>query len=181
MKQQNSQNITIMKKNIIISAVITASSIFGAVAQDAKPVNQKVLQAIETTYSGVTNLRIEPFKNVLRCKFQHDGNVWLAFYEKDGHAIARGRLIRSVSQLPILVQNGVLNAKGSLEKKFGLSIIVSMYEMMEDGFLNYYITLDNEKVGAVYSVSPHGSFSLRSRTKKEFVEKQPEEVIAKKN
>jgi hypothetical protein len=170
-----------MKKNIIISAVITASSMFGAIAQDAKPINQKVLQSIETAFSGATNLRMEPFKDVVRCKFQHDGNVWLAFYKRDGEVISRGRLIRSISQLPILVQSGVLNAKGDVEKKFGSSIIVSMYEMMEGNFTDYYVTLDNQKIHAVYSVSPQGSVVLKSREKKHLPDALSQDMIAKKN
>jgi hypothetical protein len=170
-----------MKKNIIISAVITASSIFGAIAQDAKPINQKVLQAIETAFDGATNLRMEPFKNVVRCKFQQGGNVWLAFYNPDGQVISRGRLIRSVSQLPILVQSGVLKAKATVEKKFGSAIIVSMYEMMDGDFTDYYVTLDNQKVHTVYAVSPQGSFALKSREKKHVPEVQSQTMIAKKN
>jgi hypothetical protein len=95
--------------------------------------------------------------------------------------ISRGRLIRSTSQLPVLVQNGVSNAKAALEKKFGAAIILNIYEMMDGNCTDYYVTLDNQKVNSVYAVSPQGSFVRMSRDKKNLPEVVSPEMIAKKN
>ena len=170
-----------MKKTIVISAILCVFSLINAIAQNEKSFNSAVSRSLEGSFRGATNIRMEPFKGSIRCKFSYMGSVWLAFYEKNGTEISRGKLIRSVDQLPTLVQSGTLNAKASLENKFGTVTIVNIYEMMSGSITDYYVTLENQKILAVYSVTPQGTVGLRLKEKKQLAPALATNALAKKD
>lgn len=170
-----------MKKNITIAALLFVLSVFSLVAQDNKSVSPTVVGNFEKAFAGASRVRFEPFKNVYRVKFFYNGNSWLAYYQKDGLLISKGRLIKSLDNLPIMVQSGILSAKSKTESKFGVAVIANIYEMMDGTFTEYYLTLENNSVNAVYSISPHGTVTMKSKQKKEAVLPSPVDAIAKKN
>ncbi len=170
-----------MKKTIIISTMLCVLSLLNATAQNEKLFNNAVSRSLEGSFRDATNIRMEPFKGLIRCKFSYMGNVWLVFYKKNGAEISRGKLIRSVDQLPILVQSGTLNAKTSLENKFGAVAIVNIYEMISGSITDYYVTLENQKILAVYSVTPQGTVGLRLKEKKQLAPALPTNAIAKRD
>jgi hypothetical protein len=167
-----------MKNNIVIGAVLFIISLTNSAAQE-RAANASVTQSFEKTFNGASNPRWEACaKQISLVQFRYLDKPWLAFFDRTGKLITSGRKVE-VHELPLLVKNGMYQAKETSEKKYGAFTIGRIHEMVTGGLTEYYIPFRNTKVHLMISVRTNGGVVIMSRKKVSEDPKSPKNVIAR--
>lgn len=173
-----------MKNNIIIGAVLIVISLTNLKAQDNIQASASVLSSFQNSFQGASNVRWSSLpKKITKATFSHLGDSYLAFFSEEGKLIATSRKVRSVDDLPLVIQTGFNQKKASLENKAGTFTIAHVYEMLKDGITKYYITMHNPQSIVFLSVDSYGMAVVTKKTKRtpEIQSLPKKNVIAKKN
>ncbi len=170
-----------MKKHIIIGVVLMITSLNNLVAQDSNKVSASVLKRFDESFQGASNVHwVSLAKKVSQVRFRYLGNSCIAYFDQEGSLITNGRRIKSIHDLPLTVQAGLLNQKTRMERKFGAFTISIIYEMVKDDLTKYIISMENNKAAVTLSVNTLGFALVEKKTIRNIEPKAPpKDVIAR--
>jgi len=173
-----------MKKLIVFGIAFMLISLQQSHAQDSVQVNPLVAKTFGQSFAGAKNVYwVSLPKKVTQAQFNYQGASWLAYFDEAGNVITCGRRIKTISDLPLKVQDGFRRAKTRLEKREGASQVILIYEMMKDESTKYFISLQTDSNIATFSFSSDGYASLENRKPRTVMPDAaaPKDVIARKN
>jgi hypothetical protein len=173
----------VMKKNIFLGIVFMLMSLHQLAAQDSLQANLSVARRFAQSFKGAKHVSwISLPKKVSQAQFYFQGGSWLAYFDQEGKLITSGRRIKSLSDLPLKVQDGFRRAKARLERKspaaFDLSIV---FEMLKDETTKYFFTMQNSNTVATFSVNSDGLFIIEQKKPRKVEGAAPKDAIAQKN
>jgi hypothetical protein len=108
-----------MKTTIILAALFVTSLNNNLSAQNKAEVNTKVTESFGKHYEGATNISWQKANGMDIALFQHDQRTHIAYFNKDGGVVASARRIREISNLPLKVQNALVEFKNKKSSKEG--------------------------------------------------------------
>lgn len=171
-----------MKKNIIFGITLMVLSLQQLAAQDGAQVSPSISKRFEEAFEGARNVHWNSLpKKVTQAQFYYNGGSWLAYFDEGGNIITSGRRIKSVDELPLKVQEGFDRARKRVEKKGGNAQLVLIYEMLNEGTTNYFVTLKNQTALSTFSISQDGIPVLKLQKQNAIINETPKDAIAKKN
>ena len=166
-------------KKIIILVVFTLISMSTLRGQSKAEPSSAVTDEFNKQFAGATNVRWEKIGNLYSVKFHLQQNFTVAYFDKDGSLIARGRKINE-DQLPMILQEDLLAVKSEREKKSGALSIGNIFEYQQDSDFTQYVTsLENDRESIVVG-TVNGRMTVRNKSKKEPTAlTTPRDLIAK--
>jgi hypothetical protein len=182
MNCQPSTKSKVMKKNMIIGAMLWITSLGNLAAQNSPSVSEATVKSFEQAFTGATNVKwlgIE--KGIYLASFNHLGNYWIAYYSKEGKMISSGRKVRGVQDLPVLVKESLYRAKKHREEKFGALTLGSIFEMINGDLTVYYVPMQNHRVTFMFEINTAGNIELKRKQMLKAAPNSVKNVIARKN
>jgi hypothetical protein len=170
-----------MKKNTIIASAILVIGLCSAKAQESIQISESISERFGHEYSGASNVEWSKANEAVVAQFRYLDNFWVAYYKADGEKFASGRKIATLDQLPLSVQQGILNARINQERKFGPMNTSYAMEMIEDGTTKYYLPMANVKVSLILTVDNSGNTIVTRKEAKQPTVKPDKDLLAKKN
>lgn len=173
-----------MKKHIIFGIALMLVSLQRLHAQDSVRVSPSVTKSFEQSFAGAKNIFwVALPKQVTQAQFFYQGASWLAYFDMAGKVITCGRRIKTASDLPLKVQDGLRRARTRLEKREGASQIILIYEMMKEESTKYYVSLQTDSNIATFSFGSDGYSILENKKPRTVVPETPasKDVIARKD
>lgn len=171
-----------MKKNIVLVVAFMFVCLHQLSAQDSVQVNPSAIRRFNEAFVGARNIHwISLPKKVVQAQFTYDGTFWLAYFDNAGNIITCGRKIKSVSDLPLRVQDGLKRARARLEKRGGRAEVIIIYEMMKEEATRYFVSFQNDSHLATFSISSDGISALEMKQPRRFEPQVSKDAIARKN
>lgn len=170
-----------MKKNIILAAAWMVLCIGRLAAQEAIQANAAIAKQFESSFQGAQNVRWTGLqKEITQAQFHHSGTSWVAYYDQLGNLIASGRRIKTLQDLPLVVQQSFLKAKAREEKKSGSFMQCTIFEMVKDINTDYIFMMDNPQATVTITVSSGGAAYIAKKTPKSRAPHAPKNVLARR-
>lgn len=170
-----------MKKTLIILLIlITASTASQLRAQDVGKISPATLNAFNTAFRGVEEVKWEMVKDIYLARFRYQGDVWIAYLSPDGKLLSSGRKVKTSQDLPIIVRDEIASLSESMQKKYEQVAVANLFEMVTDGSTEYFLAFENGSHTLLYSISTAGASTLRNKVRKTTPMSAPKTVIASK-
>jgi hypothetical protein len=167
-----------MKKNILISAILLIVSLTDIVAQHAT-ISKVVEENFEATFFGASNIRWERCgKQAFVARFNYLDKTWLAYFDTNGNLFSTGRKVKSVSDLPVVVQNGLSRAKARAERKLGTLQMGSVYEMVSNDITEYFVPFQNSRIYLLIAIQTDGTTVIKKKRNLTTEVNVPKDVLA---
>lgn len=171
-----------MKAKIITGIAFVLISLQSLSAQDSAKVNASVKRSFEKSFTTATNVFWTALpKKISQAQFHYNEGSWVAYFDYAGNILTSGRRIKSPSDLPLKVQEGLRRAKARMEKKGGACQVITIYEMIKDENTKYFVSLQNETHLCSFSISNAGYATMEVTKPRTFQSQINKEAIAKKN
>ncbi len=166
------QNITQMKKIIVLAAMLTivGSAAYphaGATAYSAEdalahryspdPASPAVQKSFNRSFAEATHIKWERIGRYYRANFILDGEWVYAYFAADGRELAVSRKLTQ-EQLP-------LNLWRLLHKKLENGSLVELFEVAIDGQTTYYTRINNSTHSILYRGSASGGWQVFKKTR----------------
>ena len=122
---------------------------------DIKP---SVLKSFQSTFTAAKAVEWTTTDNLIKARFELNGQVVSAYYNNSGSLLAVTRNI-TTHQLPLSLQT-------SLKKEFNSFWVSDLFELNNDEGTTYYATIETAETKVVL-YSSNKSWSVYSKTKKD--------------
>ena len=122
---------------------------------DIKP---SVLKSFQSTFTAAKAVEWTTTDNLIKARFELNGQVVSAYYNNSGSMLAVTRNI-TTHQLPLSLQT-------SLKKEFNSFWVSDLFELNNDEGTTYYATIETAETKVVL-YSSNKSWSVYSKTKKD--------------
>ena len=146
------------------SLMLLMISLQAVIAQQIIPTT-KANESLNRHFENASNINWMKSNAIYCATFSYQKESWIAFIDNDGNLVAKGRRI-SQSQLPLLVQSGLIPLKQSFEKKMGALSAGCIYEMVKSGTTEYFIPLENDNHYLALKSYSDGNIVVASKRKK---------------
>lgn len=170
-----------MKKNLIFAAALMVVCLSNATAQERVAITESVSKNFEREYPGASQVEWAKTDQASVAQFRFQENFWVAYYNNDGEKFASGRKISEFDQLPLEVQQNILEVRANQEKKFGVMHTSYAIEMIEQGTTKYYLPMENNRISLLITSDNSGSTIVAKKQLKRLSAEAKADLLAKKN
>lgn len=105
-------------------------------------ISANVIHSFEHNYKNADNVKWSEIKNMIKAEFTLEGRGAAIYYNEDGDLIAMTKYM-STLELPAKLQQ-------NLQPKMKGYWVSDVFQLIANGEITYYITLENNEVKIVY-------------------------------
>jgi hypothetical protein len=159
------KKIALMKTTIIILAASFMICLNNNLsAQNNAGVNAKVTESFGKHYEGATNISWHKAKGMDIALFQYEQKTCIAYFNMEGDVVAGARRIREISNLPLKVQNSLVEFKSKKSAKEGPVTLGPIFEVLDrDGRSYYFTTMEGSGQKLSVSINNDGYTTIEKK------------------
>lgn len=146
-----------MKKIITLALMLTTITIT-SFANNAKLINQKVVNSFSRSFTNVEDIRWEVKNDIYKVTFKTGGKEMYAYYNGQGEMMAVTRNIH-IDQLPLALS-------GDLKSKFNDSWMSDLFEVSANGETAYYATIESATHITIYKSEGATGWAIYKKDKR---------------
>jgi len=164
-----------MKTTIILAALFMTCLNNNLSAQKNAEVNAKVTESFGKHYEGATNISWQKANGMDIALFQHEQKTCIAYFNNQGEVVASARRIREISNLPLKVQNSLVEFKTKKSAKEGPLTLGPIFEVLErNGSSYYFIPMESSSKTLNVSINNDGYATIEKKENRGPVMFQPD-------